>query len=145
MIISNHSKINLKIQSVVLKDLPIYQAAFNSNGTEIIATGWKKTNDGRFKPMKIQYQRINSGIVNVYDETCLALPNPKPLKSIMNLITNVHDMKFNHDSQILGILTGTFTISYHVSKLAEQIKAISSTLAPVGVEYTILNHNLTFD
>ncbi|CAG8499003.1 16922_t:CDS:2 [Gigaspora rosea] len=42
-------------------------------------------------------------IVNVYDETCLALPNPKTLKSIMNLTTNVHDMKFNHDSQILGI------------------------------------------
>ncbi|CAG8713375.1 27003_t:CDS:10, partial [Gigaspora margarita] len=32
-----------------------------------------------------------------------ALPNSKPLKSIMNLTTNIRDMKFNHDSQILGI------------------------------------------
>ncbi|CAG8609221.1 11833_t:CDS:2, partial [Racocetra fulgida] len=35
-------KINPKIQSVVLKDLPIYRAAFNPNGTEIIVTGRKK-------------------------------------------------------------------------------------------------------
>ncbi|CAG8474312.1 12784_t:CDS:2 [Dentiscutata erythropus] len=206
-------KINPKVQSVVLKDLPIYRAAFNPNGTEIIAAGRKKyfyifnieagsidksngiygfqdkslenfsispcgqyivfagssgylvlvsnrtkqwianmkmngtvtsvdwSNDGRylysvgndaevyqwdvntrrcvhrfrddggFKPTKISVSKnghyfaigSNSGIVNVYDETCLILPNPKPLKSIMNLTTNVHDMKFNHDSQILGI------------------------------------------
>lgn len=25
------------------------------------------------------------------------------MKSIMNLTTSVHDMKFNHDTQILGI------------------------------------------
>ncbi|CAG8446673.1 5690_t:CDS:2 [Cetraspora pellucida] len=206
-------KINPKIQSFVLKDLPIYRAAFNPNGTEIIAAGQKKyfyifnieagsinksngiygfrdkslenfsispcgqyivfagssgylvlvsnrtkqwvanmkmngtvtsidwsgdsrylysvgsdaevyqwdvntrrcvhrfRDDGGFKPTKIsvskngQYFAIgsNSGIVNVYDETCLVLPNPKPLRSIMNLTTSVHDMKFNHDAQILGI------------------------------------------
>lgn len=44
-----------------------------------------------------------SGIVNVYDDSCLSSTNPKPMKSIMNLTTNIHDMKFNNDSQILGI------------------------------------------
>ncbi|CAG8822715.1 11595_t:CDS:2, partial [Racocetra persica] len=185
-------KINPKIQSVVLKDLPIYRAAFNANGNEIIVTGRKKyfyifnieagninksngiygfrdkslenfsispcgkyivfagssgylvlvnnrtkqwvanmkmngtvtsvdwsddgrylysvgsdaevyqwdvstrrcvhrfRDDGGFKPTKISVSK------NV-------LPNPKPLKSIMNLTTSVHDMKFNHDAQILGI------------------------------------------
>ncbi|CAI2168790.1 11953_t:CDS:10 [Funneliformis geosporum] len=45
----------------------------------------------------------HSGIVNVYDGSCLSSTNPKPKKSIMNLTTSIHDMKFNHDTQILGI------------------------------------------
>ncbi|CAG8441103.1 3850_t:CDS:2 [Acaulospora morrowiae] len=206
-------KINPKIQSVVLKDLPIYRASFNSSGTEIIATGRKKhfyifdieagsidrssgitgfdykslenfsispcgkyicflgsngnmilvsyhtkqfvasmkmngtvnsahwSSDGKylfsigkdaevyqwdvgarrcvhkfqdhggFRPSIISVAKdnryfaigSNSGIVNVYDDTCLNMVDPKPLKSIMNLTTNIHDMKFNHDTQLLGI------------------------------------------
>ncbi|CAB4406560.1 unnamed protein product [Rhizophagus irregularis] len=67
--------------------------------------------EGGYKPKKIAVSRNNdyfsigshSGIVNIYDDSCLSSTNPKPMKSIMNLTTSVHDMKFNHDTQILGI------------------------------------------
>ncbi|CAJ0913342.1 9383_t:CDS:10 [Entrophospora sp. SA101] len=45
----------------------------------------------------------NTGVVNIYDKSCLTIKEPKPLKSFMNLTTCIHDMKFNHDTQILGI------------------------------------------
>ncbi|KAL1916838.1 uncharacterized protein VTP21DRAFT_5542 [Calcarisporiella thermophila] len=44
-----------------------------------------------------------SGIVNVYDKNSLGSSHPKALKSIMNLTTRIHDLKFNHDGQILGM------------------------------------------
>ncbi|KAF9924478.1 U3 small nucleolar RNA-associated protein 18 [Mortierella alpina] len=44
-----------------------------------------------------------SGIVNVYDRTCLSSKNPKALRAIGNLTTSIHTMRFNHDSQILAI------------------------------------------
>ncbi|CAG8630153.1 4732_t:CDS:2 [Funneliformis caledonium] len=67
--------------------------------------------EGGYNPKKIAISSNNnlfaigshSGIVNVYDGSCLSSTNPKPKKSIMNLTTSVHDMKFNHDTQILGI------------------------------------------
>ncbi|GBB84798.1 hypothetical protein RclHR1_11370003 [Rhizophagus clarus] len=67
--------------------------------------------EGGYKSKKIAVSKNNdyfaigshSGIVNVYDGSCLSSTNPKPMKSIMNLTTSIHDMKFNHDTQILGI------------------------------------------
>ncbi|ORZ13860.1 WD40-repeat-containing domain protein [Lobosporangium transversale] len=44
-----------------------------------------------------------SGIVNIYDRTCLTTRNPKALRAIGNLTTAIHTMRFNHDSQILAI------------------------------------------
>ncbi|KAK9728936.1 U3 snoRNP protein [Basidiobolus ranarum] len=45
-----------------------------------------------------------SGVVNIYESANLQGENaPQPVKSIMNLTTNVTGMKFNHDSQILAI------------------------------------------
>ncbi|KAF9364607.1 U3 small nucleolar RNA-associated protein 18 [Mortierella sp. NVP85] len=67
--------------------------------------------DGGFKPTCIavspndQYWAIGSqsGIVNVYDRSCLTTRNPKSLRAIGNLTTSIHTMCFNHDSQILAI------------------------------------------
>ncbi|KAF9400149.1 U3 snoRNP protein [Mortierella sp. AD011] len=44
-----------------------------------------------------------SGIVNIYDRTCLKTSTPKALRAIGNLTTSIHTMRFNHDSQILAI------------------------------------------
>ncbi|KAI8597009.1 WD40-repeat-containing domain protein [Dissophora ornata] len=44
-----------------------------------------------------------SGIVNIYDRTCLTTRTPKTLRAIGNLTTSIHTMRFNHDSQILAI------------------------------------------
>ncbi|KAG9295388.1 hypothetical protein G9A89_013417 [Geosiphon pyriformis] len=67
--------------------------------------------DGGFKPTSIalsnndEYIAIGSrsGIVNIYDKSCLLSIKPKPLKAISNLTTAVHKLEFNHDSQILGM------------------------------------------
>ncbi|KAK3824609.1 MAG: WD40-repeat-containing domain protein [Benniella sp.] len=67
--------------------------------------------EGGFKPTCIavspndQYWAIGSqsGIVNVYDRSCLTTRNPKSLRAIGNLTTSIHTMCFNHDSQILAI------------------------------------------
>ncbi|KAG0199933.1 U3 small nucleolar RNA-associated protein 18 [Mortierella sp. GBA30] len=67
--------------------------------------------DGGFKPTCIavspndQFFAVGSksGIVNIYDRTCLASRNPKALRAIGNLTTSIHTMRFNHDSQILAI------------------------------------------
>jgi U3 small nucleolar RNA-associated protein 18 len=44
-------------------------------------------------------------VVNVYSGDTLASRNttPKPQKALMNLQTSVTHMKFNHDTQLLGI------------------------------------------
>eukprot|EP00047_Mylnosiga_fluctuans_P004284 m.233670 g.233670 ORF g.233670 m.233670 type:complete len:477 (-) comp12548_c0_seq1:99-1529(-) len=44
-----------------------------------------------------------SGVVNLYDETCLREARPKPLKAFMNLTTSVDTLEFNHDSQLLAM------------------------------------------
>ncbi|KAF9210218.1 U3 snoRNP protein [Podila verticillata] len=67
--------------------------------------------DGGFKPTCIavspndQFFAIGSrsGIVNIYDRTCLKTRAPKALRAIGNLTTAIHTMRFNHDSQILAI------------------------------------------
>ncbi|KAG0283877.1 U3 snoRNP protein [Linnemannia gamsii] len=67
--------------------------------------------DGGFKPTCIavspndQFFAVGSrsGVVNVYDRTCLTTRAPKPLRAIGNLTTSIHTMQFNHDSQILAI------------------------------------------
>eukprot|EP00126_Sphaerothecum_destruens_P005927 Sdes_comp19117_c0_seq1m9827 len=46
-----------------------------------------------------------NGVVNVYNSECLLESKPKPLKAIMNLTTGIHQMKFNHDGQILSIFS----------------------------------------
>ncbi|KAG0086098.1 U3 snoRNP protein [Podila epicladia] len=67
--------------------------------------------DGGFKPTCIavspndQFFAVGSrsGIVNIYDRTCLKTRAPKALRAIGNLTTAIHTMRFNHDSQILAI------------------------------------------
>jgi len=48
----------------------------------------------------------DSGVVNVYelDKNFSSTSNPKPIKSLMNLTVDVSQVKFNHDTQILGFL-----------------------------------------
>jgi len=45
----------------------------------------------------------NSGVVNIYDENCFDDRNPKPIKTVMNLTTSIHCVKFNPTSEILAI------------------------------------------
>ena len=45
----------------------------------------------------------DSGIVNLYNESCLHEERPKPVRSFMNLTTPVDWMTFNPTSEILGI------------------------------------------
>ncbi|KAF9957939.1 U3 snoRNP protein [Modicella reniformis] len=67
--------------------------------------------EGGFKPTCVavspnnQYWAVGSrsGIVNVYDRSCLSTHKPKSLRAIGNLTTSIHTMRFNHDSQILAI------------------------------------------
>ncbi|KAF9907888.1 U3 small nucleolar RNA-associated protein 18 [Linnemannia zychae] len=67
--------------------------------------------DGGFKPTSLavspndQFFAVGSrsGIVNIYDRTCLDSRTPKPLRAIGNLTTSIHTLRFNHDSQILAM------------------------------------------
>lgn len=45
----------------------------------------------------------NSGVVNVYDEKCFVERNPKPVKTVLNLTTSIHTLKFNPTSEVLAI------------------------------------------
>jgi U3 small nucleolar RNA-associated protein 18 len=45
-----------------------------------------------------------SGVVNLYSEHKMS-SSKNPLKSIMNLHTSAEDLRFNHDGQILAMLT----------------------------------------
>lgn len=45
-----------------------------------------------------------AGVVNIYSqEACLSSANPKPLKSVMNLLTSVTSLTFNPSSEILAV------------------------------------------
>ena len=46
-----------------------------------------------------------SGVVNFYSEQQGLSSNKTPLKSIMNLKTSAENLKFNHDGQIMAMLT----------------------------------------
>ncbi|XP_053564338.1 U3 small nucleolar RNA-associated protein 18 homolog isoform X2 [Bombina bombina] len=46
----------------------------------------------------------NSGVVNIYNHAdCIQEKNPKPLKSIMNLVTSATSLVFNAKSEILAV------------------------------------------
>ncbi|KAM9296648.1 U3 small nucleolar RNA-associated protein 18 homolog [Gastrophryne carolinensis] len=46
----------------------------------------------------------NSGVVNIYNtDDCLLNPNPKPLKSIMNLVTTASSQVFSPQTEILAL------------------------------------------
>ncbi|KAF9970422.1 U3 small nucleolar RNA-associated protein 18 [Actinomortierella ambigua] len=101
--------------------------AWSSDGTHLYSIGvdcevyqWEVStgkclhrffDDGGFKPTALAVSPDNkffavgskSGIVNVYDQTCLKSTHPKPLRAIGNLTTAINVMRFNHDSQILAI------------------------------------------
>jgi len=48
----------------------------------------------------------NNGVVNLYDtENATASRNPSPLKAIMNLTTPIDQLNFNHDGQLLAMLS----------------------------------------
>ena len=38
----------------------------------------------------------DSGVVNIYDDSCLQKDRPVPVKSVMNLTTSVSSLTFNH-------------------------------------------------
>ncbi|CAO3660842.1 unnamed protein product [Umbelopsis ramanniana] len=69
--------------------------------------------DGAFKPsvMAVSHNEdyyavgSKSGVVNVYGRDVLRtdLFNPTPLKALGNLTTRINEIKFNHDSQLMGI------------------------------------------
>ncbi|XP_029014453.1 U3 small nucleolar RNA-associated protein 18 homolog isoform X2 [Betta splendens] len=103
-------------------------AAFSSDGSKLFANSdegevyvWdmrssrcmnRFADDGCVKGTSIAASRdsrllacgSHSGVVNVYSlESCLHSPNPKPLKSLMNLLTVVSSLTFNPTSDILAI------------------------------------------
>ena len=46
-----------------------------------------------------------SGVVNIYDSSCLTERRPKPLKSVMNLTSACTTLKFNPASEMLCALS----------------------------------------
>ncbi|GAB5588707.1 U3 snoRNP protein [Umbelopsis nana] len=73
----------------------------------------KWMDDGAFKPSALavspneDYYAVGSksGIVNVYGREVLRtdVHKPTPLKALGNLTTRIQEVKFNHDSQLMGI------------------------------------------
>ena len=54
----------------------------------------------------IFYFRSDNGVVNIYDMADPAFgqtKNPKPIKAIMNLTTEINQVQFNHDAQLLAL------------------------------------------
>ncbi|MEE6506946.1 hypothetical protein FKM82_007912 [Ascaphus truei] len=50
----------------------------------------------------------NSGVVNLYNhDDCLQVANPKPVKSIMNLVTTATSLVFNAKTEILAVASNT--------------------------------------
>ncbi|XP_028402365.1 U3 small nucleolar RNA-associated protein 18 homolog [Dendronephthya gigantea] len=45
----------------------------------------------------------DSGVVNIYDKQCFDKEFPKPIKTVMNLTTQISKLKFNSTSEILGM------------------------------------------
>ncbi|KAI9208833.1 WD40-repeat-containing domain protein [Polychytrium aggregatum] len=125
VLVSNKSKQwigNLKMNGTV-KDLD-----FSSDGQYIFSIGgdgevyqWELSSlscihrfvdDGAIRPSCISVSKDGSymatgsgaGVVNVYSTaSCLSSPTPKPLKTIMNLVTTIHSVRFHPSSQLLAI------------------------------------------
>uniref|UniRef100_A0A8C5R9T4 U3 small nucleolar RNA-associated protein 18 homolog n=1 Tax=Leptobrachium leishanense TaxID=445787 RepID=A0A8C5R9T4_9ANUR len=71
---------------------------FSDDGS-IRGTSLALSKDGRYLSCG-----SNSGVVNIYNyEDCLQTTNPKPLKSIMNLVTTASSMVFNPQTEILAV------------------------------------------
>ena len=105
----------------------VESAAFNSDGSKLFSVGddgetyiWDVNrrsaihqfkDDGCIKGTAIavsqnnQYVAVgsNSGVVNIYDESCFQSANPKPVKAVMNLRTECTDLKFNATTEILAM------------------------------------------
>ena len=45
----------------------------------------------------------DSGVVNIYNRSCLSVPKPRPLRAVMNLTTSVDNMSFNPSGEVLAI------------------------------------------
>lgn len=45
----------------------------------------------------------DTGVVNLYDDSCYKSTTPTPLKAIMNLTTVVHKLEFHPDGQMLAL------------------------------------------
>ncbi|EDQ92370.1 uncharacterized protein MONBRDRAFT_13410, partial [Monosiga brevicollis MX1] len=45
----------------------------------------------------------DSGIVNIYNSSCLRSTDPTPVKVIKNLVTQIDNLSFNHDGQLLAM------------------------------------------
>jgi U3 small nucleolar RNA-associated protein 18 len=45
----------------------------------------------------------DSGVVNVYDNSCLREQTPKPIKAVMNLTTSIQQTHFNQTGEILAL------------------------------------------
>eukprot|EP00043_Microstomoeca_roanoka_P005218 m.54398 g.54398 ORF g.54398 m.54398 type:complete len:509 (+) comp12865_c0_seq2:51-1577(+) len=43
----------------------------------------------------------DAGVVNIYDESHRAVTRPKPIKTLMNLVTTIDNLAFNHDGNVL--------------------------------------------
>lgn len=48
--------------------------------------------------------RSQEGVVNIYSQQeCVSSASPKPLRSVMNLLTSVTSLTFNPSSEILAV------------------------------------------
>ncbi|KAG8446373.1 hypothetical protein GDO86_013999 [Hymenochirus boettgeri] len=71
---------------------------FTDDGS-LCGTSIALSRDGRYVVCGSQ-----SGVVNVYNhEDCLQHANPKPIKSIMNLVTTASSLRFNSKTEILAM------------------------------------------
>ena len=61
----------------------------------------KKAGFGFPVPHLTLHHSSDSGIVNVYDKSCLSEAAPKPLRALGSLTTAVSALCFTHDAQAL--------------------------------------------
>ncbi|XP_077984403.1 U3 small nucleolar RNA-associated protein 18 homolog isoform X2 [Glandiceps talaboti] len=102
-------------------------AAFSDDGSKLYSHGddghvyiWdmrsqkclnKFTDEGCIKGLSVSVAKheqyiacgSQSGVVNIYDNTCLQKVEPQPLKAVLNLTTPVTHTKFNSTNEILAI------------------------------------------
>ena len=76
--------------------------------------------DGVVTVMRVD--RARSGVVNVYDSTCLTEHRPTPLKALMNLTTPCSSLVFNSSTEMLAIasdqaIAGARLVSERVTRV----------------------------